>query len=1423
MNCTTVRAVTLACALLASTAIVSPAHATTPPRFQTLDSNGVDLVSGGFVFTMMEGAIGSGPGAVTLLRLPATDYGRTDQWSGCLYRVTTGGTSLMYVELGSIADTFTISGSTFTTTKANGGTLTTDGAGNYTYSAPDGTKINYESMHDEGFGGSGSFPVAGPGCQIGDSGTCAIPISITEPNGLVFALNYDFVDKCTGGYDEYLDCLGPEGYFRFDGVTSSASYYFSYTFVTDDPGAFSAPQTNWFIRTGAVFTNLASTPPTLPSVTYTNITNGLQVTDTGGRNWQITSPSDGTTHIRTPGSSSDNIIVSYSGGHVSSVVNNGVTTNYSYSVSGSTATMTVTNALSQTMTIVSNLTIGRPTSVTDGNGHTTSYTYDTNGRPTRVTLPEGNYVNYTYDGRGNVTETRQVAKSGSGLSDIVATASYPSTCTNVLTCNQPTSTTDARGSETDYTYDSTHGGLLTLTLPAPTSGAVRPQTRYGYTSVSGVYLPTGISQCQSTSSCSGGSDEVKATISYDSSNLVPTSTSVGNGSGTLTATTAMTYDSIGNLSTIDGPLSGTADKAQYRYNSARQIVGVVGPDPDGAASLHNRATRTTYDGHGLVTKVEQGTVNSYSDSDWAGFSSLQEVDTAYDSNLRPVTQSITSGGATYSLTQVSYDAVGRVQCVAQRMNPSTYGSLPSDACTLATTGSYGPDRIAKTAYNAAGQVTVVQSAYGVTGVQSDDMTTTYTNNGLVATVKDAEANLTGYGYDGHDRRSTTFFPSTTKGAGTYNSSDYEQLTFDANGNVTARRLRDGTTISFTYDALNRVTNKDLPGAEPDVTYTYDNLSRLSGASQTSNSLAFTYDALGRQLTKVGPQGTISSVYDIAGRRTQITWPDSFYVNYDYLVTGEVSAIRENGATSGVGVLANYAYDNLGRRTSVTRGNGTSTSYSYDAVSRLSSMAEDLSGTTYDQTLGFSYNPANQITQNTRSNDIYAWGGHGSGSTNSSTNGLNQLSAIGSTTPTYDGRGNMTYAGGTTYGYSSENLLTSSTGGASLTYDPVKRLYQVSGGTAGTQRFAYDGANLIAEYNGSNSVLRRYVFGPGTDEPIVWYEGSGTTDRRFLHQDERRSVVAVTNSSGATLNVNTYDEYGKPASSASGRFLYTGQAYLPEIGLFYYKARMYASGLGRFMQSDPIGFGDGLNLYSYVHGDPISRADPTGTQCTFTLWGMFEAPQGPDGKASGPWVLEYTWMEKTGECESGGAGGRNDLNFLGITSWDQKGQCPGGSTDAERVGNSITFTSRVNLMPAQLTSSITEPPPRAGGDLPGDVIDFVTNSISRIWSTGAQSYNLTTTVTNSPDGLPGYVMPAGTNGHASSGQYMSFSYYPDLPAYSGTLGAHEWGHGALGLFPSGTRDMHNPDPNSIMHQNGGNAGGKPTDADVEAALKNCGIG
>ncbi len=63
------------------------------------------------------------------------------------------------------------------------------------------------------------------------------------------------------------------------------------------------------------------------------------------------------------------------------------------------------------------------------------------------------------------------------------------------------------------------------------------------------------------------------------------------------------------------------------------------------------------------------------------------------------------------------------------------------------------------------------------------------------------------------------------------------------------------------------------------------------------------------------------------------------------------------------------------------------------------------------------------------------------------------------------------------------------------------------------------------------------------------------------------------SSGGTIASNSYDEYGIPAAGNVGRFQYTGQSWIPELGMYHYKARIYSPTLGRFLQTDPIGYDD----------------------------------------------------------------------------------------------------------------------------------------------------------------------------------------------------------------------------------------------------------
>ena len=127
-----------------------------------------------------------------------------------------------------------------------------------------------------------------------------------------------------------------------------------------------------------------------------------------------------------------------------------------------------------------------------------------------------------------------------------------------------------------------------------------------------------------------------------------------------------------------------------------------------------------------------------------------------------------------------------------------------------------------------------------------------------------------------------------------------------------------------------------------------------------------------------------------------------------------------------------------------------------------------------------------------------------------------------------------------------------------------------------------------------------MWGPGIDQPIVWEEGPtytcgqpGAAALFVLHADHEGSVIARADCWGNQIGVNTYDEHGTPAPGNAARFGYTGQAWIPELGLWYYKARVYSPTLGRFLQTDPVGYKDQINLYEYVGDDPLDGRDPSG--------------------------------------------------------------------------------------------------------------------------------------------------------------------------------------------------------------------------------------
>ena len=163
--------------------------------------------------------------------------------------------------------------------------------------------------------------------------------------------------------------------------------------------------------------------------------------------------------------------------------------------------------------------------------------------------------------------------------------------------------------------------------------------------------------------------------------------------------------------------------------------------------------------------------------------------------------------------------------------------------------------------------------------------------------------------------------------------------------------------------------------------------------------------------------------------------------------------------------------------------------------------------------------------------------------------------------------------------------------------------------------------------------------------------------RCLYQTNLQgSVVALSNQAGNVVDTYGYTAFGESSNVLTGNaFRYTGRRIDPETGLYYYRARYYSPKLGRFLQTNPVGTKDDLNLYTYVGDDPLDRTDPSGN-CPSCLVGafvevLFEAYTGELNKG----------FSQAFEGNFGALGARRRLGLLlrqvALVLWWPQSLCP----------------------------------------------------------------------------------------------------------------------------------------------------------------------
>jgi RHS repeat-associated protein len=864
-----------------------------------------------------------------------------------------------------------------------------------------------------------------------------------------------------------------------------------------------------------------------------------------------------------------------------------------------------------------------------------------------------------------------------------------------------------------YTYDNTHGGVLT-TVNSGTGSNTGTTDNVTTTNTYVNANTSGWIWRKASESISGSitGQARQATYIYDTKGNLLTKTSVNNAGASPVE--EYTYDSYGNIEYYYAPKYQASKSAftKYTYDTTTRTQAIRIDYPTTGSVTHwetmdyhpqygkvvqetdenNQSTYFEYDNYGrlnLMDYPDEGqTVYTYYDTADPVYvkTSVRETDSGYIDSYQYVdglgraVMNVTKGtGTNYVVSRQFFDNMGRDYYYAGPYfsNTSAYSHTPP--ATYPTSSK---------TYDYMGRVIgIFTPVYN--GAQNQFNTTAVSYNGFITTITDAKGNLrtevtdylgriiqvqedTGGGTTNYTYNAAGDLKAVTDDAINVTTINYNTLgqkvnmtdpdmgtwyySYDLNGNLYQQTDALSQTITFTYDALNRVTFKDYSTLDPDVTYSYDNLTggtngrgRLyyvtNGNDTTTNN---NYDEMGRPLsvtkTISGDQARPTSyIYDYSGKTIRTTYPDGYYVDDAYYagtnllntVTGSdgvsyasigsyspsgkmVSLVHGNNTSdtytydartellsqvqSKIGASTviqqkSYGYTNIGEISSINdQHNGVSYAYSYDKLSRLTN--ETANGTT---TGGYAYNAIGNITSKTVGGNTFTY-------SYSATHkhAVSGITYNGTTySYSYDANGNMTYGAdftnlasiqARTITYNADNMPTEISHSSNIT---TQLTY---GGTGErVKKRVYSGGNVTDTYyigdhfevKGGETI--KYIFAGNLRVALV----KGTT-KSFYHKDHLGSSTVMTSGSGAELESTEYMPFGSQRSHSgtnTSDYRFTDQELDAENGLYNYGARLYDPFIGRFISPDTIvqePFNpQSLNRYTYCLNNPLIYTDPSG--------------------------------------------------------------------------------------------------------------------------------------------------------------------------------------------------------------------------------------